>query len=141
MPSELSVREIPEGYLQQEIKTSCRICHVSTTPQPLTGAHGPGPAAARIVLTDFLKNALDARCRSGLQLLQGFSDDHDDVDQRLGNNLATFIIICIQIAIYFWFIREKRVLNTPRPVHHESHIAPRHPHSYQLSGVEGVDLC
>ena len=58
VPSELSDREIPEGYLQQEIKTSCRIQSCKSTPQPLTGlgAHGPGPAgagrgAARIVLS------------------------------------------------------------------------------------------
>ena len=49
VPSELSDREIPEGYLQQEIKTSCRIQSCKSTPQPLTGPHGPGPAAARRV--------------------------------------------------------------------------------------------
>ena len=87
MPSELSDREIPEGYLHQEIKTSCRIQSCKSTPQPLTGAHGPGPAAARRAYRfepEIVKNAEGAF--SGLQLLQGFSDDHDDVDQRLGNN-------------------------------------------------------
>ena len=39
--AELSDGEIPEGYLQQEIITSCRIC--KSTPQPLIGPHGPGP--------------------------------------------------------------------------------------------------
>ena len=88
VPSELSDREIPEGYLQQEIKTSCRIqSHVSQPSTP-AGPHGPGPAAARRV--SFwawnCKESRDARCRCGLQLMQGFSDGHDDVDQRLGNN-------------------------------------------------------
>ena len=85
VPSELSDREIPEGYLQQEIKTSCRIQSCKSIPQPLTGRAGAGRGAYRFE-PEIVKKAEMQGGRSGLQLLQGFSDDHDDVDQRFGNN-------------------------------------------------------
>ena len=123
-----------------------------STPQPLTGAHGPGPAAARRGAYRFepeiLKKAEMQGCRSGLQLLQGFSDDHDDVDQRLGNNewLVGYIYhyLYSHCNLFFGSFGRKECLNTPRPVHHELAVTVSHRAipilSPQLSGVEGVDL-
>ena len=54
VPSELSDREIPEGYLQQEIKTSCRttVMYYKSTLNPWQGhTAGAGRGAARIVLS------------------------------------------------------------------------------------------
>ena len=95
--------------------------HVS---QPLTGlgAHGPGPAAARRV--SFwawnCKESRDARCRSGLQLLQGFSDDHDEIkDSATMTGRLHLSLFVFSLQFSFGSFGRKECLNTPRPVHHE----------------------
>ena len=135
-----TISEIPEGYLQQEIKTSCRtIQSCKSTPQPLTGADGPGPAAARRV--SFwawnCKESRDARCRGavpGCSCCRAFPmittmsiKDSATMTGRLHLSLFVF-----SLQFIFWFIREKRVPqhSQTRTSWTRSHgLAPRHPHS------------
>ena len=152
MPSELSDREIPVGYLQQEIKTSCRIQSCKSTPQPLTGAHGPGGRGRprrgayrfepEIVKKAEMQGAVPgcSCCRAFPMITTMSIKDSATMTGRLHLSLFVF-----SLQFIFGSFGRKDCLNTPRPVHHElavtvSHRATPIP-SPQLSGVEGVDLC
>ena len=135
VPSELSDREIPEGYLQQEIKTSCRIQSCKSTPQPLTGPHGPGPVAARRV-SFWAWNCKESRdaegavpgcscCRAFPMITTMSIKDSATMIGRLHLSLFVFSLQ----FIFGCVIREKRVPqhSQTRTSWTRSHgLAPRH---------------
>ena len=145
MPSELSDREIPEGYLQQEIKTSCRIQSCKSTPQPLTGRGRPRRGAYRfepeIVKKAEMQGAVPgcSCCRAFPMITTMSIKDPATMTGRLHLSLFVFLLQFI-----FGSFGRKECLNTPRPVHHELAVTVSHRAtpilSPQLSGVEGVDF-
>ena len=147
VPSELSDREIPEGYLHQEIKTSCRIQSCKSTPQPLTGAHGPGPAATRRVSLEpeIVKKAEGAFpgcscCRAFPMITTMSIKDSATMTGRLHLSLFVFSLQ----FIFGSFGRKECLIATlpesqPRTV--TVCLVPRHPiPSPQLSGWRGLTI-
>ena len=113
--------------------------HVSQPLNPSQGRTGrgrPARAARYRFEPEIVKKAEMQGAVPGCSCLQGFSDDHDDVDQRtrqqwLGRLHLSLFVFSLQF-IFGSFGEKKKCLNTPRPRTSwtRSHgLAPRHPHS------------
>ena len=150
VPSELSDREIPEGYLQQEIKISCRMySHVSQPLNPWQGrtSRGRPRRGAYCFEPEIVKKAEMQGAVPGCSCCRAFPmittmsiKDSATMTGRLHLSLFVF-----SLQFIFGSFGRKECLNTPRPVHHELAVTVSHRAtpilSPQLSGVEGVDLC
>ena len=150
VPSELSDREIPEGYIcSRKSRHRAAYSHVSQPLNPWQGCTGRGRPrrGAYRFEPEIVKKAEMQGAVTGCSCCRAFPiittmsiKDSATMTGRLHLSLFVF-----SLQFIFGSFRRKECLNTPRPVHHELAVTVSHRAtpilSPQLSGVEGVDLC